>query len=103
MPEETARTNLRKALADLRPWAGDYLNIDYQTVSFRSERTVWVDVAEFAAKASHGSAQLESQSLQEAVDLYGGDFLAGFYELVRQYAAAKPVSKQPQFNHTSPG
>lgn len=81
LPESAARTNLRKALANLREVLGDYLELDHQEISFKSKEQLWVDVVEFEASVSALRQPTESQPLQEAVNLYGGDFLTGFYVL----------------------
>lgn len=85
IPEAAARSNLRKVLGSLRQALEGYLDIDRHEIAFRSEADIWVDAVEFGAIIS-GSRQrvetpLEAQQLQGAVDLYGGDFLAGFYAL----------------------
>ncbi|MCB0222273.1 MAG: tetratricopeptide repeat protein [Anaerolineae bacterium] len=80
MPETAARTNLRKALADLRRMAGDYLDISRYDVAFKSDSQIWIDAVRFTANI--GTATTANiQHLQEAVDLYGDDFLSGFYVL----------------------
>jgi predicted ATPase/DNA-binding SARP family transcriptional activator len=79
MPEADARTNLRKALANLRQNLGDYLDLDSQTVTFKPDRPYWVDVTDFVAKVGLTSPLLDIEPLQAAVDLYRGDFLSGYY------------------------
>jgi DNA-binding SARP family transcriptional activator/predicted ATPase len=79
MPEADARGNLRKTLAGLRQSFGDYLDLDGQTVSFKPGGAYWVDVTEFVAKVGIFSASADAAQLQEAVELYQGDFLNGFY------------------------
>ncbi|MCB9078200.1 MAG: tetratricopeptide repeat protein [Anaerolineaceae bacterium] len=80
MPEPSARTNLRKALTDLRRIAGDYLDISRQDVAFKPGSEVWIDAVRFRAYLE-SSGPLDVQPLQVAVDLYRGDFLSGFYVL----------------------
>ncbi len=79
LPEADARTNLRKALANLRERVGDYLDLDGQTVAFKPDRPYGVDVTDFVAKVELTSPPLDVGRLQEAVDLYQGDFLTGYY------------------------
>ncbi len=83
-PEEAARANLRKALTDLRRVADGYLDIDRHSLALK-ETGIWVDVAEFQTIVSNNSLQAENpadaERLQDAVDLYRGDFLTGFYVL----------------------
>jgi len=59
MPEASARTNLRRALSDLRSALGDrarsddpealppYLRVSRQTIQFNRESDAWVDVQAF--------------------------------------------------------
>ena len=75
MPEAKARGNLSKALSTLRREFGDHLTITRQTVSFNRKSDYWLDVEIFAAGVANGSID----SLQEAIELYQGDFLDGFY------------------------
>ena len=80
MPETSARTNLRKALADLRRTAGDYLDISRHEVAFQSGSDIRIDVARFTANIEAPDSPTIAD-LQQAVDLYRGDFLSGFYVL----------------------
>lgn len=75
--EGAARTNLRKALANLRQTLGEFLDLDGQTIAFKPGCLYWVDVKEFLAKMTASPAA--APQLQEAMTLYRGDFLAGFY------------------------
>jgi DNA-binding SARP family transcriptional activator len=79
MPDAAARTNLRKALANLREMVGDYLDLDRQMVTFNLDRPYWVDVTDFMANVGPSSPPLDVERLQKAVDLYRGDFLTGYY------------------------
>ena len=67
----STRTNLRKALSNLRQLIGDILVEDgKESIAVRGEQ-VWVDAVKFG--------QLSKQSSeQEATDLYQADFLTGF-------------------------
>lgn len=87
---ESGRHNLRLALSALRRQfeppgvpAGSVIEADRQTVQLNAE-VVTTDVAEFeAALESAGAADSESECAQwlaEAVDLYRGEFLPGFYQ-----------------------
>ncbi|MDX1415507.1 MAG: protein kinase, partial [Candidatus Promineifilaceae bacterium] len=89
-PQKTARTNLRRALADLRKAIGDlqavppYLLITRQTIRFNSSSDVWVDISAFLAAQPvwTGSHPLDQQALQQlemAADLYRDHFLEGFF------------------------
>jgi len=89
-PQKTARTNLRRALADLRKALGDhqaappYLLISRQTIQFNSTSHAWVDVAAFATAlpSEANQVQLDEQRIQSltgALASYRGDFLEGFF------------------------
>ena len=75
--ESSARTNLRRALADLRRTIGDhqatrpYLHIRQETIQFNAASEARVDVAEFTRLLKIGK-------LEEAVSLYRAPFLEGF-------------------------
>jgi DNA-binding SARP family transcriptional activator len=84
-PERSARTNLRRALSNLRQVIGDhdaappYLQITRQTIQFNSASDAEVDVQVLASVVSMDSKDEEHiQRLQETVNLYQGDFLEGF-------------------------
>ena len=85
--EEQARTNLRNLIHLLRralPEIDSFLEMDSQSVRWRSEASIRLDVKQFRdALAAAKSAKDESarvQHLQEAVDAYRGELLPGFYE-----------------------
>jgi len=95
--EAAALTNLRQALTALRRLFAPYLTITRQTVAFNRDAPYWLDVEEFERLVDWEGGRLEgwesgylspslpvSQStnisaLRQAVELYQGDFLEGFY------------------------
>src|SRR5512138_2453949 len=77
LPEENARMNLRKALENLRHLVGSHLVVTYQTVAFNRNQPYWLDVEQFETKANGDVAAVKIERLQEAIDLYQGDFLEG--------------------------
>ncbi|NIO70637.1 MAG: transcriptional regulator, partial [Anaerolineae bacterium] len=84
-PERSARANLRQALANLRQVIGDhqatppFLHISRQTVQFNSASDAWIDVAAFTdLLQAKGLSQQTIRQLEQAVELYRGDFLEGF-------------------------
>jgi DNA-binding SARP family transcriptional activator/predicted ATPase len=94
LPERRARANLSQALHNLRTVIGDhradtpFLTITHETIQFNRASDYWMDVANFTALLSeadaHDHRSLESceqclEALQEAVSLYRGEFMAGFY------------------------
>ncbi len=79
MPEESARTSLRKAISSLRQELGDLLAIDRQSVAFNPATQPRVDAVEFETLLDESPVKKAPAELQAAVDLYRGDFLTGFY------------------------
>ncbi len=90
-PESSARTNLRRALADLRLAIGDrapsgdqqamphFLHISRQSIQFNSASDAWVDVTTFTNLIkTQGSPQETAHQLKKAVELCRGNFLEGF-------------------------
>jgi DNA-binding SARP family transcriptional activator len=82
-----ARADFRNTLSVLRQRIGQrWLEIDGTTIRLATGEELWVDVHEFrsltagkdASSATGTSAETISR-LIAAVDLYGGDFLSGFY------------------------
>jgi len=67
-----ASANLRTVLTLLRKRVGDYLTIGRNYVRINPDVDVWLDLDEFEEKL--GEAKLE-----EAINLYKGDFLEGFH------------------------
>ncbi|MES0361734.1 MAG: BTAD domain-containing putative transcriptional regulator, partial [Anaerolineales bacterium] len=85
-PESSARSSLRRALADLRKGIGDeraeppYLLISRQTIQFNQESEAWVDVTGFTS-LSQAKGQPDQGVIQgwgDAVDMYRGEFMEGF-------------------------
>lgn len=83
MPETTARTNLRKALSNLRRLFPEHLLISRHTAAFNPDSPYCLDSRQFEhqldclqIKNRLNSANYED--LTAALELYRGDFLAGF-------------------------
>jgi DNA-binding SARP family transcriptional activator len=79
LPEANAQNNLRKALSNLRQVVGAHLDITRQEVAFDRDAPYWLDVEAFEGLLGGASTQTDVERLQEAVELYRGDFLEGFY------------------------
>lgn len=88
MSDAAAKANLRKILSALREVAGRELIIDRQTVAFDAESLYWLDTEVFESKLQSLTAtsvalpdltDRDMKLLDEAVQLYRGDFLEGFY------------------------
>ena len=92
-PERSARRNLSQALFNLRQAIRDdvaacFLQITRETVQFNSASDHWLDARAFtehlAAVQAHTHADLGTcapctQHLEQAADLYAGEFLAGLF------------------------
>ena len=82
MPEDSAANNLRQALTNLRKVAESHLVITRETVAFDAETPYCLDVDDFKRMLRLSSGQPSSQHiplLRQALALYHGDFLEGFY------------------------
>lgn len=81
--DQEAKSNLRYVLRDLRKVIGDYLLVDGQMVAFNFDLPHWFDVTPFttylAPSMRTAPIRPELAILQELLNLYTGDFLAGFY------------------------
>jgi DNA-binding SARP family transcriptional activator/tetratricopeptide (TPR) repeat protein len=90
-PDATARNNLRHALSTLRRAIGDrgpglaasetspLLMVRRETVQFSRAGDCWVDVHAFRSLIADGVDRSSVTSLGEAISLYRGDLLEGFY------------------------
>ena len=88
--EKQARTNLRRLLYRLRkafPETDNYLQVDSQTLQWRSDASVSLDVANFedavaeAARAQHFDNQTTHlTALEKAVAHYTGDLIPNHYD-----------------------
>ncbi|MBN1814216.1 MAG: hypothetical protein JXA14_20425, partial [Anaerolineae bacterium] len=91
-PERSDRdaiANLRYALSNLRAAIGDraaiedraasppFLLVSRQTIQFNRASDAWVDVEAFAELLASSAPSLSD--LEQAVDLYRGEFLEGFF------------------------
>lgn len=86
--DSRARASLRRTLSALnRALAGDWLDIERESIGLNPQHPLWVDVDQFqqrlAACAQHDQATPEGNAaclrlLTEAIDLYRDDFMAGF-------------------------
>lgn len=82
-PEEKAKKNLRNTLWRLRRIIGPQLLISEENqVQFNTPGDYWLDVEEFEKLVNGETGRLVdwSRALRDAVALYQGDFLEGFYD-----------------------
>lgn len=86
-PEQTARSNLRYALSNLRRVIGDrtaappFLLITRHALQFNADSDCWIDVTAFTQHLPRQETPPNPETitqLEEAIALYRGDFLAGF-------------------------
>src|SRR5579859_1308464 len=87
LPQERAMGNLRTILSNLQQQLGPYLVVNRTSVALNPESAWWLDVAEIE-NAIAESKRIEArdgslsaavvESLEKAMVLYRGDFLAGF-------------------------
>ncbi len=85
--EEQARTNLRNLFHHLRkafPEIDTFLEIEGQTVQWKSDAAIELDVAEFkSALAKAKNTKDDSTRIahfKEAINIYRGELLPGYYE-----------------------
>jgi DNA-binding SARP family transcriptional activator len=88
-PDRDARNNLRYALSNLRQAIGDraqsdnrkttspFLRISRQTIQFNQASDAWIDTIAFDRLLKEPKSTI--RKLKEAVDLYRGEFLEGFF------------------------
>jgi DNA-binding SARP family transcriptional activator len=78
--ESNARASLRKTVADLRREVAPYLLITRHEVALNPDVPYYLDVRAFEAAADGADESAASMGrLKEAVEIYRGDFLEGFY------------------------
>ncbi len=79
MPETQAGKNLRNALSNLRSLVGPHLLITRDDVAFERQSLHWLDVEAFLSALADDVSKKDLRTLHNAVELYQGDFLEGFY------------------------
>lgn len=77
LTSQQARNNLRYLLPDLRRTIGDYLCIKAETIAFNRQAPHWLDV-DALRTIQNATPPVSTQAWQQALDLYQGEFLAGF-------------------------
>lgn len=78
MSEQNARKNLRDVIASLRKVVGDQLLISHQTLAMDRSQPYWVDVTVLSSVLAD-PRNVPLAELREALGLYHGEFLEGFY------------------------
>lgn len=90
-PETWTRQHLSQALYQLRRWLPGFVIADPHTLAINPDIPFWADVLAFRqlltaasdlqlSPATQAERQQHSQILRQAVHLYQGDFMEGFYE-----------------------
>ena len=92
LPDNSARNNLRVALSHINSGLSEidtlYILTDKQTAQFNPERKIWLDVQAFSelieASKTHNHQSRAScpecfKKLDEAIELYSGEFLEDFH------------------------
>jgi len=77
--EPQAKASLRQTLTNLRKLVGSHLEITRHSVAFDRTSPYELDVELFEAGVLRSSTGPTLEPLQQAVELYQGDFMAGFY------------------------
>ena len=78
MPDSNAKGNLRQTLSRLRKAIGEkHILSDDLTIAFDATADYWLDVEVLTHKVA---ASTSAADLIEAVSVYGGDLLPGFYD-----------------------
>ncbi len=79
MPEAQAGKNLRNALSNLRTLVDPYLVTTRDDVAFDVSQPYWLDAQAFVTALAGDIWKKELDILHNAVELYQGEFLEGFY------------------------
>lgn len=75
---QQARNNLRYVLPILRRAVAPYLSVTTQTISFNRQAPYWQDVEVLRTTLQGNLSAIGTEQLQMTLDLYQGEFLAGF-------------------------
>jgi DNA-binding SARP family transcriptional activator len=76
--QSQALANLRHVLTQLRQRVDPYVTISRQSVAMNTESDWWLDVTAFENQLDAAGGQ-DVDTLETAMDLYQGEFLAGIY------------------------
>jgi DNA-binding SARP family transcriptional activator/predicted ATPase len=79
MPDVQARKNLRNVLSNLNSLLGPHLLITRDEAAFNADPACWIDIEVFQNSLAGNLTRTNLDSLHNAVELYQGDFLDGFY------------------------
>ncbi|HEX6387255.1 MAG TPA: BTAD domain-containing putative transcriptional regulator, partial [Anaerolineae bacterium] len=86
VPDSSAKKNLRDVLSNLRKLLGPFLNITRQAAGLDEAAGIFIDCQAFATALldreltnSPALTDADASLLRDIIDLYRGDFMAGFY------------------------
>lgn len=79
LPEQNARANLRKAVQQLRVVLPEHFHSDHLSATLHTDGSLWVDAVDFADQIVQAEKRNDFWTLEQAVQLYRDDFLAGFF------------------------
>jgi predicted ATPase/DNA-binding SARP family transcriptional activator len=74
-----ARRNLNRTLSNLTQLVGDHVVKTQQTLAFDRNQPYWVDAEVLENALATPLASVDEETLERSLDLYRGEFLAGFY------------------------
>ena len=75
--QSQALANLRVALTSLRQTVEPFVEITRESVGLSSSGQIWLDISEFESRLSTSGDEITR--IEAALDLYQGEFLAGFF------------------------
>jgi DNA-binding SARP family transcriptional activator len=78
MSESHANDSLRVTLSNLRNLVDDHLLVSRHSIAFNLEGCYWLDARHFQTVVENRGQTIAIEDLKAALDLYRGDFLAGF-------------------------
>ncbi|MEM7797794.1 MAG: BTAD domain-containing putative transcriptional regulator [Chloroflexota bacterium] len=81
--QKASMSNLRRELSGLRQQVGEYVDISRQAVALQAESGLWFDGLHLSEKliileSGEPLSDTVQEEIEAALDLYSGDFLAGF-------------------------
>ncbi len=79
LSEHSARSNLRKAIQQLRTTLPDHFRADRRAAALHGDDRIWVDTKAFEEQIAHAIQTNDLQALDTATQHYGDDFLTGFF------------------------
>ncbi|MEZ4681449.1 MAG: BTAD domain-containing putative transcriptional regulator [Caldilineaceae bacterium] len=79
LPEPSARSNLRKAIQQLRATLLEHFHSNRYSAALHTDDALWVDAVAFTEQVVQIRNTSDHNALEQATQLYRDDFLAGFF------------------------